>query len=129
MTCGHSFCTVPGAPRRLSVGRTYTNAIGLLWRAPHGSVVTGYEVKWKTNTSKKCPYLADKGTLTVTDPYVTNYEAIVGLAGGTTYIVTVKAFNDAGSSVGTTINATTEEAGKTCVIFQLVPIYQERNAS
>ena len=91
-------------------------------------MVTGYEVKWKTNTSKKCPYLADKGTLTVTDPSVTNHEEIVGLAGGTTYIVTVSAFNDAGSSVGTTINATTEEEGKTGVIFQLVPTKKEMPA-
>ena len=82
-------------------------------------MVTGYEVKWKTNASKKCPYLADKGTLNITDPSVTNYEEIVGLAAGTTYIVTVSTFNDAGSSVGTTINAMTEEAGKTCAIFSV----------
>ena len=103
-------CTaVPDAPD-LGTGSFNTTVISLLWRAPTDSVVTGYEVEWEGNRPRDCRHDGDKGNIGITDPSITNYD-IVGLAEGTTYTVTVKAFNQAGSSVGATINATTTEEG------------------
>ena len=101
---------VPDQPR-LIIDYQGPSAIGLTWIAPRGSVVTGYEIEWKRNSSGDCPTTKNKGNITITNMSITAYD-IVGLVGNTTYIVTVKASNAAGSSVGATIYATTKEGGK-----------------
>ena len=85
-------------------------AIHVTWIAPRGSAVTGYEIEWKRNSSRDCLTVKDQGNITITNVSITAYD-IVGLVGDTTYIVSVKASNAAGSSVGTTISTATEEGG------------------
>ena len=85
-----------------------STSISLSWSVPSDSVVTSYEVMWQRDTSVGCSD-EDEGSTTITGGS-TSYE-IMGLAGVSSYTISVTAVNAAGSSVVSEI-AMTEEAGE-----------------
>ena len=100
---------VPGQPS-IMVPSTTSTSISLSWSVPSGSVVTSYEVMWQRDTSVGCSD-EDEGSITITGGS-TSYE-IMGLAGVSSYTISVTAVNAAGSSaVSDTVTAMTEEAGE-----------------
>ena len=83
-------------------------SIFLSWSDPDGSVVTSYEVMWQRDTTVGCPG-GDEDSVTITD---TSYD-ITGLEEDSSYSITVRASNTAGSSEDSnTVIAMTLEAGK-----------------
>ena len=83
-------------------------SISLSWSVPSGSVVTSYEVMWQRDTSGDCSD-EDEDSHTTADGS-TNHE-IMGLEEDSTYSITVRAMNDAGSSE-VTVTVMTLEAGE-----------------
>ena len=86
-------------------------SISLSWSVLSDSVVADrYEVMWQREASLECPDV-DEDSATITDGSTT-YN-ITGLKKGSSYSVTVRAINDAGSSeVSNTVTAMTLEAGE-----------------
>ena len=83
-------------------------SISLSWSDPDGSEVTSYEVMWQRDTSVGCPG-GDEDSDTITD---TSYD-ITGLEEDSSYSITVRASNTAGSSEDSnTVTAMTLEAGE-----------------
>ena len=81
--------------------------ISLFWTSS-GSVVDSYEVMWQRDTSGECPD-EDEGNITITDGS-TNYE-IMGLAGISSYTISVRASNEAGTALSNTLTVMTIAAG------------------
>ena len=99
---------VPGQPT-IDMNPTVTaTSISLSWSVPSGSTVTSYEVMWQRDTSGECPDV-DEGRVTITGSS-TSYE-ITGLEEDSSYSITMRAINDAGSSE-VTLTAMTLEAGE-----------------
>ena len=95
----------------LSVEFTSATAVSLSWSVPSGSVVEGYEVEWRRDTSGECPE-EDEGSASITDGSTTSYD-IEGLEEDSRYNITVTASNGAGSSAASnTVTAQTDEAGE-----------------
>ena len=93
----------------LSAGTTTATSISLSWTSANSENVS-YEVIWQRDTSLECPR-EDNGNITITNGS-TSY-AIMKLEEGSTYNITVTAFNAEGSSaVGDTVSAVTMEAGE-----------------
>ena len=81
--------------------------ISLSWTSA-GSVVASYEVMWQRDTSVGCSD-EDEGSTTITDGS-TNYE-IMGLAGISSYTISVRASNEAGTALSNTLTVMTTAAG------------------
>ena len=98
----------------MSIIPVSSTAISISWSVPDGSVVTSYEVEWRSN---QCPddYISYNAT-TLSDE-TTSYE-LSHLRAGTSYNISVKAINLAGITSGDLVNTTTEEIGK-----NLAPVY------
>ena len=99
-----SASTVAGSPN-ISVVTIVNTSVSLSWSVPSDSVVTSYEVMWK---SDDCPDDVDEGNATTTS----NSYTIGDLRGGTSYNITVSATNAAGTSTGDKVTANTNELGK-----------------
>ena len=100
---------VPDQPS-VSVTGTTATSISISWSVPSGSVVDSYEVMWQRDTSGECSD-EDEGNTNVTDGS-TSYD-IMGLAGMSSYTITVTATNVAGSSaVSDAVTRVTGAAGK-----------------
>ena len=97
---------VPGQPTVSVTGITATS-ISLSWTSA-GSEVDSYEVMWQRDTSGECSD-EDEGNTTITDGS-TSYD-IMGLAGISSYTITVTATNVAGSSAVGSNTAMTLVAG------------------
>ena len=85
--------------------------IYLSWIPPNDFLVDSYEVIWKSDTDTVgCPGVEEESVpTTITD---TSYD-ITGLEEDSSYTITVRAINDAGSSeVSNTVTAMTLEAGE-----------------
>ena len=83
-------------------------SISLSWSVPSDSVVTSYEVMWQRDTTVGCPG-GDEDSDTITG---TSYD-ITGLEEDSSYSITVRASNTAGSSEDSnTVTAMTLEAGE-----------------
>ena len=82
---------------------TTATSITLSGGVPSDSVADSYEVMWQRDTSLECPD-EDSGM-------AASVGEITGLEEGSTYSITVRALNDAGSSE-VTITAMTLEAGE-----------------
>ena len=93
--------TVPDPPV-ISVVPTATS-IKLFGGVPNDSLADGYEVKWERDTTVGCSKKHTGKNYTI--------EEITGLYGDSLYIITVIAFNGAGSSKKT-VTAMTLEAGQ-----------------
>ena len=88
-------------------GSTTATTISLSWTSA-GSVVDSYEVMWQRDTSGDCPD-EDEGSMSITDGS-TSY-AITGLAGVSSYTITVIATNAAGSTASEPLTVMTTGAG------------------
>ena len=91
---------------------TYANetatSVTLSWTSG-GSEDVSYEVMWQRDTSVGCPYV-DGDSATITDGS-TSYD-ITGLEEDSSYNITVRASNTAGSTaVSNTVTVMTPEAG------------------
>ena len=73
-------------------------------------MVDSYEVMWQRDTSGDCPD-EDEGSMLV--PGGSTSYTITGLAGVSSYTITVTATNAAGSAVSEPLTVMTTEAGKT----------------
>ena len=82
--------------------------ISLSWTSA-GSVVDSYEVMWEKDTSGECPN-EDEGSVT-RDGDTTSYD-IMGLAGISSYAITVTASNAVGSAVSESVSGMTGEIGE-----------------
>ena len=87
---------------------TTATIITLSWNVPSGSVVDSYNVMWQRDTSGDCPD-EDVGSTTLTGG-TTSYN-IMGLAGVSSYSITVTAINAGGSMVSDTVTVMTGGAG------------------
>ena len=103
-TCIIHVHVVPGQPT-IDMNPAATS-ISLSWSVPPSSVVYWYEVMWQRDTSVGCPG-GDEDSATITDA---SYD-ITGLEEDSSYSITVRAINDAGSSE-VTVTAMTLEAGE-----------------
>ena len=83
-------------------------SISMSWIISSGSVVDSHEVMWQRDTSGECSD-EDEGNTTITDGS-TRYD-IMGLAGISSYTITVTATNVAGSSAVGSNTAMTLVAG------------------
>ena len=81
--------------------------VSLSWTSA-GSVVDSYEVMWQRDTSGDCSD-EDEGSMSITDGS-TSY-TITGLAGVSSYTITVTANNAAGSAASEPLTGMTSEAG------------------
>ena len=108
---------VPGQPT-IEMNPTATaTSISLSWSDPIDSVVTSYEVMWQRDTTGECSD-EDEDSDTIID---TSYE-ITGLEEDSSYSITVRASNTAGSSEDSnTVTAMTLEAGERDTIVR--PIF------
>ena len=100
---------VPGRPSVAVTGITATS-ISLSWSVPSGSVVDSYEVMWQRDTSGECSY-EDEGSTTIMNGSTSYDNIIMDREQDSSYFITVKATNYAGSSL-VTVPAMTLEAGK-----------------
>ena len=101
------FSAVPGQLHLAIAERTATS-VSSFWSFPSGSVVTSYEVMWQRDTTGECSD-EDEDSDTITD---TSYD-ITGLEEDSSYSITVRASNAAGSSEDSnTVTAMTREAGE-----------------
>ena len=82
--------------------------ISISWSIPSGSVVDSYDVTWQRDTLVGC---SDEDQATTTISGGSTGYVITGLEEDSSYIITLRAFNAAGSSEDT-INAMTQEAGE-----------------
>ena len=98
---------VPGQPT-ISVIVITPTSISISWIISSGSVVDSYEVMWQRDTSGECSD-EDEGSTTITGSS-TSYD-IMGLAGISSYTITVTATNVAGSSAVGSNTAMTLVAG------------------
>ena len=87
---------------------TTATIITLSWNVPSGSVVDSYDVMWQRDTSGDCPD-EDVGSTTLTGG-TTSYN-IMGLAGISSYSITVTTINAGGSMVSDTVTVMTGGAG------------------
>ena len=88
---------------------TTATSISLSWNVAD-SVVTSSVVSWQRDTSGECPDV-DQDSASITDSSTST--TIAGLEEGSSYFITVTAFNDAGSSEeSNTITTTTQEIGE-----------------
>ena len=101
------YVIVPGPPVASLASATATT-ISISWSIPSGSVVDSYDVTWQRDTLVGCSD-EDQGTTTISGGS-TGY-VIIGLEGDSSYIITLRAFNAAGSSEDT-IETMTQEAGE-----------------
>ena len=106
-------CSVPGNPE-LVPSSTTTDSITISVGYPSGSVVDSYVVMW---TSVEC---SDNGMMTV-DGSPATY-TIVALEEGISYMITVRASNNAGSGNSTSITARTNEAGER-LLYLMLPAF------
>ena len=110
MKCAHNICsvcnevsfTVPGQPA-VTVASTTATSITLSGGVPSDSVADSYEVMWQRDTSLECSD-EDSGM-------ATSVGEITDLEEDSSYSITVRAINDAGSSE-VTLTAMTLEAGE-----------------
>ena len=106
------FSTVPSAPVVNTSPTVTSSAINITGSVPIGSVVTGFVVQWQRDTSVGCSN-TNMGSVTVTGNRFTGHIIVGGLEPGNRYIITVTAFNVAGSgTVSNAISAMTYEIGK-----------------
>ena len=96
--------------------------VSLSWTS-EGSEVD-YEVLWQRDTSGECSD-EDEGSTTITDGS-TSYD-IMGLAGISSYTITVRATNTAGTALSDPLTVMTTETGKqyytrcvNCVVYVCV---------
>ena len=102
------FIFFPVQPPEVSLASpTEAFTISLSWTSA-GPVVTSYEVMWQRDTSGECPD-EDEGNTTITDGS-TNYE-IMGLAGISSYTISIRASNEAGIALSNTLTVMTTAAG------------------
>ena len=99
-----SASTVPGSPN-VSVDNILNSSISLSWSIPSDSVVTSYEVEWR---SEDCPEDVDEDNDTTND---TSY-TIDDLRAGTAYNITVSASNSVGMATADKVAAETDELGE-----------------
>ena len=100
----YDYYTVPEPPV-ISVVSTTATSITLSGGVPSDSVADSYEVMWQRDTSIGCSNV-DEGN-------ATSIGEITGLYEDSSYIITVTAFNSAGSSaVSNTVTAITLDAGE-----------------
>ena len=85
--------------------------VSLSWTS-EGSEVD-YEVLWQRDTSGECSD-EDEGSTTITDGS-TSYD-IMGLAGISSYTITVRATNAAGTALSDPLTVMTPEAGKKYIL-------------
>ena len=83
--------------------------VSLSWTSA-GSVVDSYEVMWQRDTSGDCPD-EDEGSVSVAGSS-TSY-TITGLAGVSSYTITVTATNAAGNATSEPLTVMTTGVGKT----------------
>ena len=76
-------------------------------------MVDEYLIQWERDTSRACPD-EDTDNTTISGGSATSH-TIPGLEEDSTYTITVTASNTAGSSVGTSITVTTNEAGENLI--------------
>ena len=99
---------VPGQPT-IAMNPTLTaTSISLSWSVPSGSVVTSHEVMWQRDTTGECSNEDEDSATMITD---TSYD-ITGLEEDSSYSITVRASNTAGSRDSNTVTAMTLEAGE-----------------
>ena len=92
----------------LSTTTITATSISLSWTSA-GSEDVSYEVMWQRDTSGECPDDEDEDSDTmITD---TSYD-ITGLEEDSSYSITVRAINDAGSSEVTVTEMTLEAGGR-----------------
>ena len=102
------------------MGPTITaTSISLSWSVPSGSVVTSYEVVWQRDTCSD----EDEDSHTTADDSTTY--VIRGLEEDSSYSITVRASNTAGSSEDSnTVTAMTMEAGeRDAIVPPVTPIF------
>ena len=103
------FSAVPGQ-LHLAIAKRTATSVSSFWSFPSGSVVTSYVVMWQRDTSGECSEW-DRGRATITDAS-TSYD-ITGLEEDSSYSITVRAINRAGSSEDSNaVTAMTLEAGE-----------------
>ena len=108
-TCIIHVHVVPGQPT-INMNPTATaTSISLSWSVPSGSVVTSYEVMWQRDTTVGCSD-EDADSHTTADDSTTY--VIRGLEEDSSYSITVRASNTAGSSEDSTVTGMTREAGE-----------------
>ena len=93
----------PSPPEAFTAALSWTSA---------GSVVDSYEVMWQRDTSGECPDDEDMNSTNITDGS-TSY-VISRLFGISTYRITVRATNEAGTALSNELLVMTTEAGDTC---------------
>ena len=98
---------VPGQIVAVS-GSTTATTISLSWSVPSGSVVDTIVLGWQRNTAVGCPD-TNQGITTLTDSSANH--VITGLEEDSSYSITVRAVNAAGSSQDI-ITAMTVEASE-----------------
>ena len=95
----------------LTAGTTTATTITISW-TNDDPMVTSYEVMWETDDVGGCSGGSDMDCITITDGSIASYD-ITELEEDSTYSITVKASNSAGSSaVSNTVTAMTMEAGE-----------------
>ena len=94
--------SLPSPPEAFTAALSWTSA---------GSEVDSYEVMWQRDTSGKCPD-EHEDSISLTDGS-TSYD-ISGLFGTSTYRVTVRATNEAGTALSNELLVMTTEAGNRC---------------
>ena len=89
----------------ITVDSTTATSVTISGGVPSDSVADGYNVMWPRDTTVRCPDV-DEGM-------TTNVGEIMNLQEGSSYSITMTAFNSAGSSdVSNTVTAMTMEAGE-----------------
>ena len=92
----------------MSAGDTTATSISLSWTSAGSGGVT-YEVMWQRNTTGECSDEDEDSATVITD---TSYD-ITGLEEDSSYSITVRASNTAGSSeISNTVTPMTLEAGE-----------------
>ena len=93
----------PSPPEAFTAALSWTSA---------GSVVDSYEVMWQRDTSGECPDDEDMNSTNITDG--STRAVIMGLFGISTYRITVRATNEAGTALSNELLVMTTEAGNRC---------------
>ena len=94
----------------MTVVSTTSTTIRLSWTSS-GPEVDSYEIMWERDTSGECS--EEHINITTINNVSTSYNfTIKGLEEDSSYIITVKETNAAGSAVGDPVIATTLEAGE-----------------
>ena len=101
--------SVPSAPVLDDPPTVTVTFIRITGSVSSGSVVTGFEVEWRRDTSVGC---SDVNERTISESGAFTSYTITELEPGNRYSITVTVSNSAGTAVSNTVTAMTPEAGE-----------------